>query len=72
LGIKDLNAKIMELQATCGYKTVLTPDWRVTLVSGTHTTISKERLLEQGVSVKIIDKATKKTTYETVAVTANK
>jgi hypothetical protein len=71
-GIKELKSQIMELQAVTGYKTVLTPDWRVTLTSGTNVTISKEKLLEQGVSVKIIEKATRKTAYETLTITANK
>lgn len=69
---KELNVEILNLLTECGYKTVLTPDWRVTFTQGTHTQISKERLLEQGVSVKVIAKATKTTTYETVTVTAVK
>jgi|SRR6267142_837055 len=70
--VKDYNVEILAQLTKSGYKTVLTPDWRVTFTQGTHTQISKERLLECGVSVKIIEKATKKTTYETVTVTANK
>lgn len=67
--VKELNAEILASLTECGYKTVLTPDWRVTFVEGVHTQISKERLLEQGVSVKIIEKATKRTTYETCTIT---
>lgn len=70
--VKKQNSEILNLLTECGYKTVLTPDWRVTFTQGTHTQISKERLLEQGVSVKVIAKATKTTTYETVTVTAVK
>lgn len=70
--VKEINTEILASLTECGYKTVLTPDWRVTFVEGVHTQISKERLLEQGVSVKVIEKATKRTTYETVTITANK
>lgn len=70
--IKDRNATIMELQATSGFKTVVTPDWRVTLVQGVNRTISKEKLLELGVKASVIKRATKETTYETVTITANK
>jgi Zn-dependent oligopeptidase len=69
---KRLSEELTAMVANTGYKTVLTPDWRVTFVSGTHTSINKEKLLEQGVSVKIIQKATKIKTYETVTVTAVK
>lgn len=75
--IKDLEKEkrlrtdaLVALLAESGHKTVLTPEWRVTFTQGTHTTLSKERLLEQGVSAKIIEKATKSTTYETCTVTA--
>jgi len=70
--IKDLNQKIMDMQVESGYKTVLTPDWRITLTSGTNTSISREKLLEKGVAVKIIEFATKRTTYETLTITAVK
>lgn len=70
--IKTIKVKLLNMQAKSGYKTVLTPDWRVTLTQGTNTTISKERLLELGVPVNTILRATKSTTYETLTVTSNK
>lgn len=70
--IKDFNSEIIALQAESGFKTVLTPDWRITLTSGTNTSISREKLLEKGVAVKIIEFATKRTTYETLTITAVK
>lgn len=68
--LKDLSQKLTIMVAESGHKTIVTPDWRVTFTQGTNRSISKEKLLEQGVSVKIIEKATKETTYETVTVTA--
>jgi len=70
--IKSLNYDIIALQAESGYKTIVTPDWRVTLTSGTNTSISREKLLEKGVAVKVIEFATKRTTYETLTITAVK
>lgn len=68
---KSLSEDITAALAETGYKTVLTPDFRVTFTQGSNRTISKQRLLELGVAAKTIDKATKITTYETVTVTAN-
>ncbi len=67
-----LQGKLLEMQAKTGYKTVLTPDWRVTITSSVNVSISKEKLLELGVPVKTIEKATKRTPYETLTVTAIK
>jgi len=69
---KKRSQTLCTMLAEAGHKTVVTPDWRVTFVEGVHTQISKQKLLDQGVSVKVIQKATTRTTYETVNVTVNK
>lgn len=67
--IKALSAGILELLSVSGEKTVLTDNWRVTFTPGCNVTINKLKLLEQGVSVKIIEKATVRKDYETVTIT---
>jgi hypothetical protein len=70
--LRDLNMKIMELQAIEGYKTIVTPDWQITLTDGCSVTISKERLVELGVPAATVESATKRTPYQTVTVTKKK
>jgi hypothetical protein len=67
--IRDLRPKLAEMIAETGHKAVRCGDMRLTFYQGTNSSISKQRLLELGVPVKTIKKATKVTTYETVQVT---
>lgn len=68
---KDMTDQMVAALAEAGHKTVLTPDWRVTFVQSTSASrIDGRKLLELGVSARVIEKATVKgKTYETVAVT---
>lgn len=67
--VKALSTDILEMLSVSGEKTVLTDNWRVTFTPGCNVTINKLKLLEQGVSVKIIEKATIRKDYETVTIT---
>lgn len=70
--LKEINEQIMAHMVDAGEKAVLVDDWRVTFVQSSTSTINKQRLLELGVSAKIIKKATKVTPKEYVQVTAAK
>lgn len=66
---KQLKKDMARILAIVGYKRVATPEWNVTFTAGENVTISKEKLLELGVPVKTIEKATVRTTWESVTVT---
>lgn len=70
--LAELNEEIKSWMLDAGEKAVVADDWRVTVVQSTQSTISKERLLELGVSAKIITKATKTTPKEYIQVTEAK
>lgn len=70
--LSELNEEIKSWMLDAGEKAVVADDWRVTVVQSTQSTISKERLLELGVSAKIITKATKTTPKEYIQVTEAK
>lgn len=69
---KEINKELATMLADAGHKSVATADWKVTFTPGVNVTISRKRLVELGVPVAKIDKATVRTSYETVTVTATK
>lgn len=69
---KELRKEIGDMLADKGERSVNCNGVRVTYVSGTHTTISKQKLLEVGVPVAAIEKATVTTAYNTVKLTRDK
>jgi|SRR5271166_142731 len=69
---KRLNKLLQEMWADVGAKTVVNDSYRVTLVSSSNSSISKEKLFEAGVSLAIIEKATKTTSFSYVKVSENK
>lgn len=64
--------KIMSWLADHDTKTVMSQGHRVTLVQGSHSTLSKEKLLEAGVAASTIVACTKTTDYAFVKITAAK
>lgn len=66
---KELRREIGEELADKGERSVTCNGVRVTYVSGIHATISKQKLLEAGVPVAAIEKATVTTNYNTVKLT---
>lgn len=65
----ELTELILPLMTAVGAKSVTDGDkWTVVKSRGTNVTIKKERLLEKGVSVDIIEFATVKTPYDYVQV----
>lgn len=69
---KRLNKELQTLWADCEAKTVLDGGCKVTLVSSSNSHISKERLVEAGVPVSVIQLATKVVEYQFVKVTETK
>lgn len=70
--IKEINSRIegeISGLGVDGLKSVRVDDLRITVVNGSSSTISAERLLELGVPADKILKATKRTEYVTVQVT---
>lgn len=63
-GKKTAAAQVIELVQLSGYDGVDSGDTRFSLTSSTTRRISKERLLERGVSADIIDYATEVSTSE--------
>lgn len=73
-GDEGLNKQILNMMAVAGHECIATPDWKVTMYSSNGpSSIDKKILLEKGVSVAIIQAATKKgKSYETIQVTSRK
>ena len=69
---KENRKTLAEILADKGEKSVSCNGLRVTYVPGSNVTISKEKLLELGVPVAIIEKATVRKSYETVQITREK
>ena len=67
--LKALNEEIGSLMMATGNKSVICDDYRVTITEGMNRSISKEKLLELGVSATLILKASKETPYNTVTIT---
>lgn len=70
--LAEVNVALQDAMVDAGQKNVRAGNFTITLVEGQSTSISKERLLEQGVPAKVIEKATKVTEYVTVQVTERK
>lgn len=69
---KRLNAELQAMWADVPAKTVLDDRVRITLVQSSNSHISKERLLELGVTATVIRDATKTVEYSYVKVTEPK
>lgn len=69
---KRLNKELQSIWADCEAKSVTDDGARITLVSSSNSHISKERLLELGVTATIIRDATKIVEYGFVKVTESK
>lgn len=69
---KRLNKELQSIWADVEAKTVVDDGAKVTLVSSSNSHISKERLLELGVTATVIRDATKVVEYSFVKVTESK
>jgi hypothetical protein len=65
---KEIRSEVKEDMAEKGEKAVLCNGIRVTYVDSCSTNISKQKLLEAGVSVAVIERATVRTPYSTIQV----
>lgn len=67
-----LSDKIMNLLADHDTKTIMSQGRRVTLVQGSHSTIDRIKLIENGVAPSVILASTKTTDYAFVKITERK
>ena len=65
---KELSAVIKPLMQAAGARSVVGPGWNAIRAKGTTVQIVKTRLLEYGVSLKVIEASTKRTPYEYIQV----
>ena len=66
--VDDINAQILGMMEATGEEKFVTGGWTVMKFNGRNTSISKTKLLEEGVSIQIIQAATVETPYTTVMV----